>query len=59
MPVLFIQGEKDMFGTLQPGREIEKRVSGRFESFIIEGGGHTPHFQNQDRIISATNSFFQ
>ena len=59
VPVLFIQGEKDMFGTLQQGREIEKRVSGRFESFIIEDGGHTPHFQNQDRIISATNSFFQ
>lgn len=59
VPVLFIQGEKDMFGTLQQGREIQRRVNSRFESLIIEDGGHTPHFQNQDRVISATYAFFQ
>lgn len=59
MPLLFIQGTDDDFGTLQQWEEIHKRVKGRAESLIIEDCGHIPHQQAEDRILSAIAEFLK
>jgi len=57
-PVLFIQGTKDMFGTLQQGKEIKNRISGFYRELILENCGHTPHFEKQHEVIKTSVDFF-
>jgi len=57
-PVLFIQGTKDMFGTLQQGEEIRKRIKGPYQNMVLEKCGHTPHFEKQKKVIDAITEFF-
>lgn len=57
-PVLFIQGTKDMFGTLQQGVEIRKRTKGSYQSLILEKCGHVPHFEKQVKVLDAITVFF-
>lgn len=42
-PLLFIQGEKDEYGTLNQVEKTVNAVSGISEKYIISNAGHTPH----------------
>ncbi len=59
MPLLFIQGTNDDFGTLQQWEEIQTRVKGRAESLIIEGCGHIPHLQAEECVLKAVAEFLK
>lgn len=56
--VLFIQGTNDLFGTLQQGEEIRKRIKGPYQSMVLEKCGHTPHFEKQEKVVTAITEFF-
>jgi pimeloyl-ACP methyl ester carboxylesterase len=43
MPILIVQGDADEYGTLAQVEAIERQVSGRVETFIVAGAGHSPH----------------
>lgn len=42
-PLLFIQGEKDEYGTIDQVEKTINAVSGKSEKYIIPNAGHTPH----------------
>lgn len=56
-PVLFIQGNRDMYGTLQQGEEIKRRVQGGYDSLTLENGGHNPHFEYPYEVMTKSMSF--
>ncbi len=56
-PVLFIQGDKDHFGTLNQGEEIKKRVQDDYQELIIENCGHVPHFESKKEVLHAVAKF--
>lgn len=53
-PLLFIQGEKDEYGTLQQVEKTVSQVSGKSEKYIIPNIGHTPHKEATELVISKT-----
>ena len=58
-PVLFIQGEKDEYGTLlQVEKTLEKMVSDA-EKFIIPNIGHTPHKVLPDLVLKRSADFLE
>ncbi|MGC8864454.1 MAG: alpha/beta fold hydrolase [Bacteroidales bacterium] len=59
MPLLFIQGEEDDFGTLQQWEEIYHRVVGRREGVFIPKCGHIPHLQARERVVDAVKHFLK
>ena len=56
-PVLFIQGDKDNFGTLQQGLEISLRILGDYEELILENCGHIPHFEAKQEVVRKISAF--
>lgn len=42
-PLLFIQGEKDEYGTLDQVEKTINQITGKAEKYIIPNIGHTPH----------------
>ncbi len=56
-PLLFIQGEKDEYGTLDQLEKTVSRVSGISEKLIIPGVGHTPHKEVPELILEKTCGF--
>ncbi|MEA3444487.1 MAG: alpha/beta hydrolase [Bacteroidota bacterium] len=58
-PVLYIQGDKDDFGTLKQGEEISIRVMGDYEDLILENCGHIPHFEAKEEVLSAVMKFIR
>lgn len=59
IPLLFIQGEEDDYGTLQQWEEINRRWTGRREAFFIPQCGHTPHLQAREKMMEAVKSFLR
>ena len=56
-PLLFIQGEKDEYGTLDQVEKTVSQVSGSAESFIIPEAGHTPHKEMPDVVLQKCAGF--
>lgn len=56
-PVLFIQGDKDNFGTLEQGEVIGDLVMGDYEELIVENCGHIPHFEVKEEVVGAVVKF--
>src|SRR5690554_3131277 len=56
-PLLFIQGEKDEFGTLNQVEKTLSQVSGKTQKLIIPNLGHTPHKENPKLVIKKTLAF--
>ena len=50
-PLLIVQGEDDEYGTLLQVEALEKGVSGKTQSVLIAGCGHTPHLQAKERTL--------
>jgi pimeloyl-ACP methyl ester carboxylesterase len=57
-PVLYIQGDKDNFGTLKQGEIIQETISGRFEQMIISDCGHFPHIEKPEIVLERSIAFF-
>ncbi|MDQ0593558.1 pimeloyl-ACP methyl ester carboxylesterase [Chryseobacterium ginsenosidimutans] len=56
-PLLFIQGEADVYGTLAQVEKTISRVSGSAEKFIIPNVGYTPHKEIPDVVLNKTTEF--
>lgn len=56
-PVLVIQGEDDEYGTIAQVESIRSRVSGRVESLLIPGCGHSPHHQAREAVLQEMKRF--
>jgi len=56
-PLLFIQGEKDEFGSMQQLEKTLDQVSGRAEKYIILNAGHTPHKEASEVTCNAVTRF--
>lgn len=56
-PVLLIQGEQDEYGTLAQLDAIERQVQGPAERIVLAACGHSPHRDQQERVLSATAAF--
>ncbi len=56
-PLLFIQGEKDEYGTLDQAEKTVSQVSGSAETFIIPDAGHTPHKEMPDVVLQKCAGF--
>ncbi len=56
-PLLFIQGEKDEYGTMDQVNRTISQVSGRSEKYIIPETGHTPHKESPELTLKAAESF--
>ncbi|ANF49554.1 alpha/beta hydrolase [Chryseobacterium glaciei] len=56
-PLLFIQGEKDEYGTLNQVEKTISQISGKSEKYIIPNVGHTPHKEVPDLVLSKSVDF--
>ncbi|GGE95682.1 Pimeloyl-ACP methyl ester carboxylesterase [Chishuiella changwenlii] len=56
-PLLFIQGEKDEYGTLEQVEKTIDKVKGEAEKFIIPSVGHTPHKQVPEIVIEKVTNY--
>lgn len=56
-PLLFIQGEKDEYGTLDQLEKTVSRVSGTSEKLVIPEVGHTPHKEIPELILEKSCRF--
>lgn len=56
-PVLFIQGEKDEYGTLIQVEKTIAMVSGKSEKFIIPNIGHTPHKEAMVKVFEKSATY--
>ncbi|MCJ8153063.1 alpha/beta hydrolase [Chryseobacterium sp. SSA4.19] len=58
-PLLFIQGEKDEYGTLNQVEKTVSQVNGGSEKYIIPHVGHTPHKEVPDLVLNAASKFIR
>ncbi|SIT08238.1 Pimeloyl-ACP methyl ester carboxylesterase [Chryseobacterium ureilyticum] len=56
-PLLFIQGEKDEYGTLDQLEKTVSQVSGSSEKYIIPEVGHTPHKEVPELVLERSVEF--
>lgn len=56
-PLLFIQGEKDEYGTLDQVDQTVSQVSGSAETFIVPDVGHTPHKEVPEMVLRRAARF--
>ena len=56
-PLLFIQGEKDEYGSLKQVERTIAQVSGQAEQFIIPDVGHTPHKEASEMVLQKVIDF--
>lgn len=58
-PVLFIQGEKDEYGTLQQMHKTLDKINPFTDHLIIPDVGHTPHKEKPDDVMQKTVEFLK
>lgn len=58
-PLLFIQGEKDEYGSLDQVERTVNQVNGPAQKYIIPDIGHTPHKAVPEEIIKTTTDFIK
>jgi pimeloyl-ACP methyl ester carboxylesterase len=56
-PLLLIQGADDPYGTLEQIDRIRAGVRGPVERLVLEGTGHSPHFEQPDVVVAAVSEF--
>lgn len=56
-PLLFIQGERDEYGTLDQIQKTISQISGPAEKYIIPNTGHTPHKEVPHLILNRSVEF--
>lgn len=55
-PTLVVQGEQDVYGTLEQIDRIHRRVAGPKERLVTDGG-HQPHLEHADQVVAAITGF--
>lgn len=55
-PTLLIQGDADPYGSLDQIDRIEARIRGPLTRLVLPGG-HSPHFEDQPRVVRAIQEF--
>jgi pimeloyl-ACP methyl ester carboxylesterase len=55
-PALLIQGSGDPYGSLEQLDRIEAATGGETERVVLPGG-HSPHFEHPDAVVSAIAAF--
>jgi pimeloyl-ACP methyl ester carboxylesterase len=58
-PLLFIQGEKDEYGTLDQVEKTVTQVAGTSEIYIIPDAGHTPHKEVPELVLTKAITFVE
>lgn len=58
-PLLFIQGDKDEFGTLEQVTRTVEQVSGFAQEAIILNIGHTPHKEAPEEVLKTVVNFLE
>ncbi len=58
-PLLFIQGEKDEYGTLDQVEKTVTQVNGSAERYIIPDVGHTPHKEVPELVLQKAVGFIR
>ena len=58
-PVLALQGEGDQYGTPRQLEAIAAGVSGPVERHLIANCGHTPHLEQQERVLELMAHFIK
>jgi pimeloyl-ACP methyl ester carboxylesterase len=58
-PTLVIQGEDDKYGTLRQVDAIARQICGPVETLILPDCGHSPHGDQQPRVLAAIQRFLQ
>ena len=56
-PVLAIQGEGDVYGTLEQIRVIERALPGKTRLLVLAECGHSPHRDQAAAVIAAAGDF--
>jgi pimeloyl-ACP methyl ester carboxylesterase len=56
-PLLFIQGDKDEYGTTKQMQVVADHVTGKVETHLILGSSHTPHKTAETEVISLVKQF--
>lgn len=59
VPVLLIQGEDDMYGTLEQIKAIENGCQGPVRSVVFKKCGHSPHLDQPEQTLEAMTAFMQ
>lgn len=58
-PVLFIQGEKDEYGTLDQMHQTLEKINAFTDHLVIPDVGHTPHKQNPEPVLKKAAEFLK
>jgi pimeloyl-ACP methyl ester carboxylesterase len=58
-PLLLIQGEKDQYGKRGQLDAIEKHAKGMVDTLYINGCGHTPHVEENEKIVQRSTEFIR
>ncbi len=58
-PVLVLQGEHDEYGTAEQTRAIAAGVRGPAEVILLANAGHSPHRDDAEAVIRATQRFLE
>lgn len=56
-PVLVVQGTNDQYGTVAQVEAIERGLSGRVETLVLEGCGHAPHLEDGTVTLQSVTHF--
>lgn len=59
VPLLFIQGENDEYGTLNQVEKTINLVNGKSEKYIIPNTGHTPHKEVPELVLEKVSAFIK
>lgn len=57
VPVLIIQGRDDQYGTLAQVASIASGISGKAQTLIIDGCGHSPHMESPELLVEVISQF--
>ena len=56
-PVLLIQGENDVYGSLKQLDAIERDVKGKCSRTVLQDTGHSPHKEQPESVLLAFKNF--
>jgi pimeloyl-ACP methyl ester carboxylesterase len=56
-PVLIIQGENDVYGTVKQVEAIVSQVRGPATTLVLPNCGHSPHSERLEEVLAAVTRF--
>lgn len=59
VPVLVIQGSEDQYGTAAQVESITSKTSGKAQTLLLDGCGHSPHYDSPELLIEVISEFIK